>query len=92
MTRLHRAVIDVEMRATPEGPQPEQFCWRGRRYLVREVLAHWTSSGQWWRAPDLQPAERSWWRIEADTGVYDLCFDSASDSGLGAWSLVRVLD
>jgi hypothetical protein len=28
---------------------PEQFLWRGRLYLVRAVLAHWTESGGWWR-------------------------------------------
>lgn len=30
---------------------PEQFLWRGRVYLVREVLAHWIELGAWWVAP-----------------------------------------
>ena len=28
---------------------PEQFLWRGRLYVVREVLARWTEAGGWWR-------------------------------------------
>lgn len=81
---------------------PEQFLWRGRLYLVQEVLAHWTESGSWWRtepgAAGLDDRECEWWRVEAGsgrlavlsagTGVYDLCFDWAS----GTWSLARVLD
>ncbi|MFN8158051.1 MAG: DUF6504 family protein [Candidatus Nanopelagicales bacterium] len=29
---------------------PAQFLWRGRLYLVREVLAHWVELGTWWTA------------------------------------------
>jgi hypothetical protein len=29
---------------------PAQFLWRGRLYLVREVLAHWVELGTWWSA------------------------------------------
>jgi len=131
---------------------PAQFLWRGRLYVVREVLARWTESGGWWRsaairalssgdpaadpladplaaplevrsipssprvtsargaqrawgepAPDvgagvgpasIDDGEQDWFRVEAGagrlagTGVYDLCFDTAS----GSWSLARVLD
>jgi hypothetical protein len=31
-----------------EAAAPEQFLWRGRLYLVREVLAHWVELGAWW--------------------------------------------
>lgn len=61
---------------------PEQFLWRGRLYLVQEVLARWTESGRWWRtepgAPGLAPGvavtaglddgECEWWRVEAGSG------------------------
>jgi hypothetical protein len=30
---------------------PAQFLWRGRVYLVRDVLAHWVELGAWWVAP-----------------------------------------
>ena len=83
---------------------PEQFLWRGRLYLVRAVLAHWTQSGGWWRADpagpggSLEEGEQEWWRVEAGsgrlavltagTGVYDLCFTWST----GAWSLLRIQD
>ena len=30
---------------------PAQFLWRGRLYLVRDVLAHWVEIGAWWSLP-----------------------------------------
>ncbi len=33
---------------------PAQFLWRGRLYVVREVLARWTESGGWWRRATVQ--------------------------------------
>ncbi|RKS74096.1 hypothetical protein CLV35_2596 [Motilibacter peucedani] len=38
----------------PELQQPQQFLWRGRLYVVRDVLAHWVETGAWWRAPSAQ--------------------------------------
>jgi hypothetical protein len=35
---------------------PSQFLWRGRVYVVREVLAHWVELGAWWTTRALQPA------------------------------------
>lgn len=39
---------------------PLAFRWRGRRYVVGTVLAHWVETGAWWRAePDIrQPGAR----------------------------------
>lgn len=48
MSRLHADPVEVRIRVAPSGPVPEQFLWRGRLYLVREVLARWTESGSWW--------------------------------------------
>ena len=47
--RTYGEVIDVRT-ATPPGA-PEQFVWRGRLYLVREVLAQWVELGAWWALP-----------------------------------------
>ena len=60
---------------------PEQFLWRGRLYLVQEVLARWTESGRWWRteaggagaagvagAAGIDDGECEWWRVEAGSG------------------------
>lgn len=51
MTRLHADPVEVQRHDTGSGPDPAQFLWRGRLYVVREVLARWTESGSWWRAP-----------------------------------------
>jgi hypothetical protein len=45
--RSYGEVVDVRT----AGTAPEQFLWRGRIYLVREVLAHWIELGSWWVAP-----------------------------------------
>ena len=50
MTRLHADPVEVLRHDTGSGPDPAQFLWRGRLYVVREVLARWTESGGWWRA------------------------------------------
>ena len=49
MSRRHVDPVEVHTRVAPAGPVPDQFLWRGRLYLVREVLARWTESGSWWR-------------------------------------------
>ena len=100
MSRRYAQVIEVtgsegEL-AVRSGPTagPEQFLWRGRLHVVREVLAHWVEVGPWWH--DLETAgarEREVWRVEAAVGrmalpgVYDLVRDAA-----GRWSLTRVYD
>ena len=50
MTRLHADAVEVQRR----DDEPAQFLWRGRLYVVREVLARWTESGGWWRAAAVQ--------------------------------------
>lgn len=45
MTRLHTDPVEVRKR----DDEPEQFLWRGRLYVVQEVLARWTEAGRWWQ-------------------------------------------
>lgn len=33
------------------GSEPASFLWRGRLYVVREVLGHWREHRAWWMAP-----------------------------------------
>ena len=86
--------------SAPSAP-PLVFRWRGRRYVVGSVLAHWVETGAWWRASavpqviDQPPAdpERWLWRVEADsrgrqTGVFDLCLDRDRER----WSLHAIYD
>jgi hypothetical protein len=44
MGRRHAEVIEVRHR----DQVPEQFLWRSRLYVVREVLEHWSEAGRWW--------------------------------------------
>ena len=46
MSRLHADAVEVQR----HDDEPAQFLWRGRLYVVREVLARWTESGGWWRS------------------------------------------
>ena len=50
MSRLHTDAVEVQRR----DDLPEQFLWRGRLYVVREVLDRWTESGGWWRTAAVQ--------------------------------------
>ncbi len=92
MSRRYRPGQLVVVRASRAG-EPSRFRWRGRRYDVSAVLAHWVEALPWWvdRASGQGPAQRQVWRVEAVSGtgacgVYDLA--RVSDS----WSLERVLD
>ena len=86
------------------GPPPSAFLWRGRLYVVREVIGHWRERRAWWREaldPDEDTAahgldclEQEVWRVEASpgrlagTGVYDL----GMDEPVRGWRLLRVAD
>jgi hypothetical protein len=41
-----RHADEIEVRRRDEVP--EQFLWRSRLYLVREVLEHWFEADAWW--------------------------------------------
>ena len=49
MARRYGEPIDV--RSDSARGVPESFLWRGRVYLVREVLDHWWERHAWWAAP-----------------------------------------
>jgi hypothetical protein len=41
----------IEVRVTGESNDaPMSFLWRGRLYVVREVLGHWRERREWWAA------------------------------------------
>lgn len=35
---------------------PEQFLWHGRLWKVRDVLAHWVETGEWWQSAGARAA------------------------------------
>ena len=46
MTRRYDDPVDVRRR----DEVPVEFLWRGRLYVVRDVLSHWVETGPWWRS------------------------------------------
>ena len=56
---VRRYEVPIEVRATTEqavpggatgsGAVPDAFVWRGRLYVVRQVLDHWKERRPWWR-------------------------------------------
>ncbi len=91
MVRRYDEPIEVKAAATPQA-----FLWRGRLFVVREVLGRWQERRQWWRAGGGEAAtdrERQVWRVEASagrgarTGVFDLGLD-----GPDGWLLLRTHD
>ena len=73
--------IDAGGRDMLEGsaPPPQAFIWRGRLYVVRQVIGHWRERRAWWREAldpvpgqpvglDVASRERQVWRVEASPG------------------------
>ena len=102
MRRIDESIESLTPRGTPRrapgaapgtdggagATAPLAFRWRGRRYVVGTVLAHWVETGAWWRrtaprpdslADEVPDPERRLWRVEAcrgaQTGVFDLCLE-----------------
>jgi hypothetical protein len=50
---MRRYTDPVEVRsASPEDAgAPSAFLWRGRLYVVRDVLGHWLERASWWSSP-----------------------------------------
>ncbi len=84
----------------PDG-MLEAFAWRGKRYLVRQILCRWREASDWWEPgseaakPWARGESREIWRIDAQPetnglppGTYELSRDLRS----GAWTLYRVWD
>jgi hypothetical protein len=46
--RRYDDTIDVRRGLVNGTEAPEQFLWRGRLWLVHDVLAHWVETGAWW--------------------------------------------
>jgi len=84
-----------------DAPDPAQFVWRGRRYVVQAVLTRWVELHPWWRQRTseglparVDPAGRRLWRVEAQEGrtgsrgTYDLAYDEGGRS----WTLAHIAD
>ena len=86
---------------------PTAFLWRGRLYVVRDVIGHWRERRAWWREvfdPDEEgpargldcPAqlEQEVWRVEASPGrlAGTGVYDLGMDGPVRGWRLLRVAD
>ncbi len=56
--------------------------------MVRQTLDHWVVAREWWKTSETDPGERRFWRVEAQSGTYELQFDTATE----AWLLLRAWD
>jgi hypothetical protein len=100
LARRYAVATDVERR----DDVPVAFTWRGRRYVVHDVLDHWWETSAWWmRDPAEDGAaggvgddEQERWRVEARAGrsagstaiVVELCFAWRR----GTWTVDTVMD
>ena len=124
MVRRYEEPIEVragvgiaELEAPQEGrdpvghvpdPAPSAFLWRGRLYVVREVIGHWRERRAWWReafdpdedtaentaAQGLDCLEQQVWRVEASPGrlAGTGVYDLGMDGPVRGWRLLRVAD
>lgn len=102
MTRRYDEPVEVRRR----DEDPAEFLWRGRFYVVREVLAHWVETGSWWAGAaqgaagssaldsSALAAEREVWRVEASPGRAQGSgvFELCFDWAVGGWRLLRAVD
>jgi Family of unknown function (DUF6504) len=47
--RRYDDTIEVRRGLVNGAEAPEQFLWRGRLWLVHDVMAHWVETGAWWQ-------------------------------------------
>ncbi len=98
MTRRYADAIEVTVRPTAVGADPDAFTWQGRRYAVRGVQERWAQRRSWWRDSEQDPSqvalEQRVWRVEAvrgtQTGVFELALDGPATGG--QWTLLRAED
>src|SRR5450631_1234880 len=84
MVRRYEESIEVRAGVDIQDLSPSAFLWRGRLYVVRDVIGHWRERRAWWREaldPDEEVAshaldcfvqpdclEHEVWRVEASSG------------------------
>ena len=74
----------IRVRLTPDRTAPAAF-WRGNQsYQIQRVQSYWRLAGAWWDGE----GEKSYFRVIAGHGVYELCLDHATNK----WTLVGIHD
>ena len=49
--RRYADPVEVRTLTEEEASAPAAFLWRGRLYVVRDVLGHWRERRSWWSSP-----------------------------------------
>ena len=49
--RRYTDPVEVRSASPDETGAPSAFLWRGRVYVVRDVLGHWCERRSWWSSP-----------------------------------------
>ena len=66
--------------------RPVTFVWRRRRYRIERVLETWVIETGWWK--DDGHVSRSYWRVRAESRVFDLRYDRLAKT----WALEQALN
>lgn len=46
----------IHVKRGQDRAAPEQFVWRGRLWLVRDIITRWLETGAWWDSPLVRSA------------------------------------
>ena len=75
--------LQVQARATPDGPVPRVVRWRGRWRQVLAVDDSWLVDDEWWR----EEVSRHYFVVQLEDGVRFTCY---YDRVAGSWWWQRV--
>jgi hypothetical protein len=73
--RRYDDTIEVRRGLVNGTEAPEQFLWRGRLWLVHDVMAHWVETGPWWEQREAQAV------LGTDTGSVSGSSGVSGDDG-----------
>lgn len=69
MARRVGEPIEVRVVGDDQDKAPTSFLWRGRLYVVREVLGHWCDRREWWTAAAARAVHGDEWASGPGTQV-----------------------
>ncbi len=106
--RAYHETIQVKTGLDGADEGPCQFLWRGRLWLVRDVVTRWVETQDWWNSPAVRAArgdeivaadadllgEEEVWRVVAANGRTGThgVYELSHAWGTGEWQLRTVID
>ena len=64
--RTYDETVEVRRGLVAGQEAPEQFVWRSRLWVVRDLVAHWVVTGSWWEQPGIADLLGDPSRLSAD--------------------------